>query len=490
MNKIKEFMDVCPLPSFLFKMKNKNGICVYKNSYKTILSNEKFDKYVGKNLKEIWENIPKISENIIKCFEDNDTFKRNLTYENANNHIFFEITYSSYRKIYVIVFIKKVTEKRDFIDLQRKIQQKSKKLKRSEKEKAIILESISQMIAFQDRDHNLIWVNKASGDSVNMDPADLIGKKCYQIWNNNNVPCQYCPVEKSISEGDVVSMVQETYDERVWELKAYPVKNEDGEIIGAVEIGDDITEFTKIRLNLKKAYDSVSLYKDLLAHDINNILQNLRGSLELSELALKSPNYKEKQRELFNIMKEQILRGKYLVDNVHKLSLINNSKEANLELNDINLLEILKQALNSIKRSFREDNVKISTNFNKLKNKPPIIRANDLLINVFENLLLNSIQHNINYTKKIQIKISKYEQDDKFYFHLQFIDNGVGISDELKNKIFDDNLKHKKENGLGLGLSLVKKIMNMFNGKIWVENRDENDYTQGSIFNLLFPEII
>ncbi|MFX1346972.1 MAG: ATP-binding protein, partial [Promethearchaeota archaeon] len=49
--------------------------------------------------------------------------------------------------------------------------------------------------------------------------------------------------------------------------------------------------------------------------------------------------------------------------------------------------------------------------------------------------------------------------------------------------------KDKKARGMGIGLSLVKKIIESYNGKIWVENRIKNNYEQGSNFVILIPEL-
>ena len=72
---------------------------------------------------------------------------------------------------------------------------------------------------------------------------------------------------------------------------------------------------------------------------------------------------------------------------------------------------------------------------------------------------------------------------------MEFIDNGLGIPDSKKDSIFDRYGDYKGGKGLGMGLSLVKKIVAIFNGKIWVEDRVEGDYSRGSNFILLLPEI-
>ena len=119
-----------------------------------------------------------------------------------------------------------------------------------------------------------------------------------------------------------------------------------------------------------------------------------------------------------------------------------------------------------------------------------MVPADELLLDVFENLMINSVRHNTNLTVEIIIRISKTVEDNTNFVKIEFIDNAVGINDRRKDAIFERGLKQNYGlTGLGLGLSLVKKIVNRYNGKIWVENRVEDDYTKGSNFVLMIPEI-
>ncbi|MFX1277120.1 MAG: sensor histidine kinase [Promethearchaeota archaeon] len=73
---------------------------------------------------------------------------------------------------------------------------------------------------------------------------------------------------------------------------------------------------------------------------------------------------------------------------------------------------------------------------------------------------------------------------------MEFIDNGIGIQDSLKKRIFEGGFnKHPSVKGMGLGLSLVKKVIQTYNGTIWVEDKIIGDYSKGSKFIILIPEV-
>lgn len=74
---------------------------------------------------------------------------------------------------------------------------------------------------------------------------------------------------------------------------------------------------------------------------------------------------------------------------------------------------------------------------------------------------------------------------------MEFIDNGIGVPEDRKEIMFKrGNRELKGSKGMGIGLSLVKKIIKGYSGKIWVEDKVKGDYSQGSNFILLIPEII
>jgi signal transduction histidine kinase len=112
-------------------------------------------------------------------------------------------------------------------------------------------------------------------------------------------------------------------------------------------------------------------------------------------------------------------------------------------------------------------------------------------LDVFENILHNSIKYNKNPEVKIQVIFTIEQKQGKDYIKIEFLDNGIGILDESKELIFEKGYKKDtKIRGMGIGLSLVKKIVESFNGEIWVQNRVKDDYEQGSNFVLLIPIIV
>ena len=231
----------------------------------------------------------------------------------------------------------------------------------------------------------------------------------------------------------------------------------------------------------REAYKKAEFYKDLCSHDINNILQTILSGMQLCEMEVEDQH---KIKSIIKIVIDQINRGANLVSNIRKLSELDETK---MSLKRTEICKILKTSVDYIKKSYtdKEINTKVD-----LVSEQLYIQANELIRDVFENILINAIKHNKSAILEIEVKVSKEVRLGLNYLKIEFQDNGQGVSDLRKEEIFQRGYsKNKTAHGMGLGLSLVKKIMENYNGEIWVEDRINGDYSKGSNFVLLIPEV-
>ncbi|MFX0036206.1 MAG: PAS domain S-box protein [Candidatus Hermodarchaeota archaeon] len=236
--------------------------------------------------------------------------------------------------------------------------------------------------------------------------------------------------------------------------------------------------------NYKDAYDKANFYRDLFTHDINNILQIINSSAELISLQLGDSEKSKNLENMTKMIKSQVERGSKLVSNVRTLTELEQEKLSKIRI-DINLF--LQKSIEFVKKAYSERILDISFN---LTNGENFTEANVLLQDVFENVLINGIKYNENSKIEIYIKISKEKFDGKNHIKIEFVDNGIGVADNRKKIIFQRGHRELKgSKGMGLGLSLVSEILKTFNGKIWVEDRVKGDYTKGSKFIILLPEL-
>jgi PAS domain S-box-containing protein len=153
---------------------------------------------------------------------------------------------------YSISIQKDVTELRQ---KQEELDQSQQALKKSEHEKSVILENISEHVIFQDLENRIIWANRAAADSVNVKVEDIIGKYCYQVWNRLDSPCTDCPIVIARKTGETQENEMRTPDGRVWHVKGYPLFDENENLMGCVEVTRDITKRTEAEEAYHKLVD-------------------------------------------------------------------------------------------------------------------------------------------------------------------------------------------------------------------------------------------
>ncbi|MFX1381788.1 MAG: PAS domain S-box protein [Promethearchaeota archaeon] len=368
---------------------------------------------------------------------------------------------------------------RDITDL--KIAEK-KRIESEEKYRALFEQAGDAIVIIDPKNGNLIDFNNKTFEVLGY-TRDEFKNMGIADFNAEGSEKMYEKFKKIVTEGsDIFETIHRT---KSGELKnilvnAKIIKYQDKNVIQG--IWRDITYLKQTEEKYQQAYNLAEFYKDLFAHDISNIMQNILTSIELSTIYLKKKEEQEKILSLFDLIKNQVKRGANLVSNVRKLSTLD-STIANLENIDIN--EYLSNSIKQVKKRF--PNVKLNTQVETRMEKISI-KGTQLLQDVFLNIINNAVKHNENSEIELIIKISKVSKEENDYLKLEFIDNGRGVIDSQKREIFERQINaDQKSKGIGLGLSLVKRIIESIQGEIWVEDKIKGNHTKGSNFVLLLP---
>lgn len=280
--------------------------------------------------------------------------------------------------------------------------------------------------------------------------------------------------------------------ELVWiSMSLKPIFDDHGKVIELRTMMLNIDKRKKAQLLLeesekkyREAFDQINFYKNLFAHDMNNILHGVLSATELSEFYLNEYDDRQRLVELLGIIKDCGYRGSNLISNVQKLSKLDNT---DLSLVETNLYDVLKDAMKFIQPKTQDKEISMYINpFSKEIN----VWANELLLDVFENIFSNAISYNNKDKIELEVKITEIERNSNPFVKIEFIDNGMGIQDARKQKIFEmGNKDSKGGKGMGIGLSLVKKIVESYSGTIRVQNRVKGDYSMGCNFVVNIPRV-
>ncbi|MFX1274026.1 MAG: PAS domain S-box protein [Promethearchaeota archaeon] len=257
--------------------------------------------------------------------------------------------------------------------------------------------------------------------------------------------------------------------------------------IAVLNIFHDITDRKEAEQRLeqseeeyRKAFNRVTFLKEIVAHDFNNILNNIGSAIQLIDDFQEN---KKKLDEMYELIKDQVLRGGKLITNIQKLS---EFEDQDMTIEVLKINDILDESIKYIKKSYKNREILIAI---ESKNEDFFVLANSLLLDVFENIIINSIKYNNNEIIEIKIKLSKFKSEGLKFIKIELIDNGIGIPDNKKARIFVR--EYKKDilsKGMGVGLSLVKKAIESYYGQIWIEDRVKGDHSKGTNFTILIPQ--
>ncbi len=125
-------------------------------------------------------------------------------------------------------------------------------LRTSEREKSIILDSVSEMIVYHDRSLRILWANRAAASAAGLSADALKGQFCYRVIQGRSGRCNGCPVSKTLQSGEPKEAELSTKSGAIWHIRSHPVHDETGKIFGIVEVIQDITERRKAEDALRK----------------------------------------------------------------------------------------------------------------------------------------------------------------------------------------------------------------------------------------------
>ena len=244
----------------------------------------------------------------------------------------------------------------------------------------------------------------------------------------------------------------------------------------------DITERKKTEKALIDSKAEAELYVDLMGHDINNMNQVATGFLEIA-LDIMQTEGKLDNTNIDLIAKplEMILNSSRLIENVRK---VQREKLGHFKPETVDICQVLKEVKNSYSNVAGRD-----INIELFQDGECLVVANELLKDIFTNLVGNSIKHS-NGPILVSIEIKSVVEGGIAYSRVAVEDNGPGISDDLKNKLLNRlSPENTRARGKGFGLYLIKQLVNDFHGKLWMEDRVPGDYTKGARFVVMIPTV-
>jgi len=313
------------------------------------------------------------------------------------------------------------------------------KLRESEEKYRLITENAYDLIAVLNMKLEHDFINESRYKEIlGYSKEDIIGKSVLGFMHPEDI--KKAILNRKIAlKGDQPpgSTVRIKDKDGRWkwvEARSRTFKDSNGDLKG-ITIARDITERMKFEQKMNEALDLSDFLKNLLAHDMGNVLNNIKASTQLMQISKDKPLNSINLEELFHTIENQLERGKSLISNVRKFSELDDL-DATTKIIDAKLL--IEEGIELIKVRFQGKNIEIKS---EIPNQTLKIIGGDLLIDAFENVLLNSVIHNNKENIQIWLKVKKIQENGINYVRIEFIDNGIGITDERKDLIFKRGYK-------------------------------------------------
>ena len=282
---------------------------------------------------------------------------------------------------------------------------------------------------------------------------------CLIIWADK---CFFAPMRnlrkalKTITEGNLACEVKEDYEE---------------------ELGGLCRDFENMRIHLKEAIDDKMRYdrdtKELISnisHDLKTPLTTIKGYVEgILDGVADSPDKMDRYlKTVYNKANDM----ERLIGELTLYSKID-TNEIPYNFIKINVKAYFDDCAEEIRTELESRNF-VLTYLNYVPDDVCLIADPEQLYRVINNIISNSIKYNNKARGVINIRV----REEKEYIHLEIEDNGQGVSPEEAGRIFErfyrtDASRNSRTGGSGIGLSIVKKIVEAHGGTIWaVSNKN------------------
>jgi PAS domain S-box-containing protein len=246
--------------------------------------------------------------------------------------------------------------------------------------------------------------------------------------------------------------------------------------ISKENVNEQIVELKNTIDELKRSNEELEKFAYVASHDLQEPLRTIASFTQLLEHRYKG-KFDEDADEFMDYVVDAAIQMKNQIKGLLEYSRISMKGK---EFQPLNIGDVLNQTIYNLKTSIKESNAKITCD-----ELPTVMGDEDQLQRVFQNLISNAIKFKKeDESPKIHISAHQNEKNNEYVFNVS--DNGIGIEEEYVERIFVIFQRlHTRDiyNGTGIGLSIVKRIIEQHGGRIWVES----EAGKGSTFYFTIP---
>jgi PAS domain S-box-containing protein len=343
------------------------------------------------------------------------------------------------------------------------------------------LDNTSSVVYIKDAEERYILVNKEF-ESLFSEETEIIGKTDYELFPKEMADLFVENDKKALEEGKRIEMEDEVLIPKDNKFRHYlsskfPLHDADGNIYAVCGLSTDISDRLKTE-ELKKqkteAEEANKAKSEFIANMSHEIRTPMNAILGFTEIILNS-SLNEQQRKALNVVKDSGQALMQLINDVLDISKIESGR-LEIKKSSFSFRESIDTGLKGFYHSAKSKGLDFSCNISP--EIPENLIGDPLRL---RQILVNIVGNAIKFTEKGGVYIDidlESKTDDSTIIRFCVKDTGVGVNKEKQKVIFDafmqaDGSTTRHYGGTGLGLTICSRLLDMMNGKIWLESQNE-----------------
>jgi len=338
-----------------------------------------------------------------------------------------------------------------------------------------VLETLPVYVCLLDSDYRMPFANRYFRETF----GESMGRRCHYFLFDRTEPCEICETYTVMKTGAPHHWYWTGPNGKDYDIYDFPFTDIDGSLL-ILEMGIDITEQKHAEEARKQILDELirsnadlEQFAYVASHDLQEPLRNVASCMQLLEKRYKGKLDAEADKLIWYAV-DSVARMKALIIDLLAYSRVSTRGKA---LKPLDFEELLQQTLRALRPSIAETGAAIT------HDPLPTVEGDfTQLMQVVQNLISNAIK--FRGAEPPQIHVSASRNGEEWIFSVK--DNGIGIEQRHLDRIFLIFQRlHKKAQfeGTGMGLAIVKKIIERHQGRIWVESEPG----KGSTFYFTIP---
>ena len=331
-------------------------------------------------------------------------------------------------------------------------------LRRKREEYRYLFENAPCYLTVVDRDFNIAQTNTL----FDRDFGRNLGHKCYEVYKKRDSKCENCPVEKTFIDG------QSHSSEEVWRrngepthvvVSTAPVTDDRGGILAVMEMSTNITEIKRLQSELAILGETIAG----MSHNIKNILSGLQGGVYVVDSGLMRGK-RDRVEAGWQMVKNNVQKVSDLVQGI-----LYASKERIPEYKECDPGELLTEVCDLYEEKACKQGVRLCRDFDIAMG--PCLLDPVGIHAALSNLVSNALDASRPQGNSGASHVTVAGRIEETRLLIKVSDNGEGIPDEIRDKLFNKFYSTKGAKGTGLGLVITRKVIEEHCGTISVESR-------------------